>query len=93
MASTYAQIAVDDSADTIIAANTDRKKLILKNTGSDDVYIGDTNSVVDTDDNANGGYKIVSGDTFYLNDYTGIVWGICAGGESTTISVIEEELA
>lgn len=92
MSSTYNQVAMSTSAASIIAANTDRKQLILKNTGSEIVYIGNSASVVSTANNSNGGYPIGVGEEFHLNDYTGIVYGITSTGTST-ISVIEEELS
>ena len=93
MASTYNQVAMSDTAASIIAANSSRRKLILKNSGSSVVFIGNSASVVDTANNANGGYPIAVSATFYLNDYTGAVFGICASGETAEISVIEEVIA
>jgi|TARA_R100000501_G_C2597190_1_gene95353 hypothetical protein len=93
MASTYNQVAMGDTAAIVIASNTDRRKLILKNTGSNIVYIGNDNSVVDTANNANGGYPIAATETFYLNDYTGDIYGICASGLTSEISLIEEVIA
>jgi len=93
MASVYNQVAMADSAASIISSNTNRRKLILNNTGGSVVYIGNDNSVVDTANNANGGYPIGVGVTFYLNDYTGDIYGICASGDTSEISVIEEVIA
>jgi hypothetical protein len=93
MASVYNQVAMSDTAASIIASNTDRRKLILKNTGSKVVFIGNDASVVDTANNANGGYPIAANVIFYLNDYTGAVFGICASGDTSEISVIEEVIA
>ena len=90
MASTYNQVAMSDTAASIIASNTSRRKLILTNTGSDIVFIGNSSSVVDTANNANGGYPIIADETFYLNDYDGVVYGICASGLTSEISVLEE---
>ncbi len=92
MASTYNQVAMSQTAAIIIASNTNRKKLILRNTGTDTVFIGNTSSVVDTANNANGGYPIPTNSFFYLNDYTGDIYGICASGLTSTIMVIEEEV-
>ena len=93
MVSVFNQVAMTDSAVSIISSNADRRKLILKNTGTKVVFIGNDVSVVDTADNANGGYPIAATETFYLNDYTGAVFGICASGETSEISVIEEVIA
>ena len=92
MASTYDQVAMTTSAAIIIASNANRKKLVIKNTGSNIVYIGNDNSVVVTAANANGGYPIEVDETFYLNDYTGDVYGLTSTSTST-VSIIEEELA
>lgn len=92
MASTFDQVAMTATAALIIAANTDRKKLVLKNNGSI-VYIGSSSSVVDTANNANGGFPIESNEVFYLNDTTQAIYGICASGETSTLHIIEEELA
>ena len=93
MASTYNQVAMTDSAASIISSNINRRKLILKNTGSSVVFIGNDASVVDTANNANGGYPMQGTAFLYLNDYTGAVFGICASGETAEISVIEEVIA
>jgi len=92
MASTYNQVAMSDTAALIIASNTSRKKLILRNTGTQTVFIGNDASVVDTANNANGGYPIPTDSFFYLNDYTGNIYGICASGLNSTIMLIEEEV-
>ena len=92
MASTYNQVAMTAVAASIIASNTNRRKLILKNTGTDPIYIGDTSSVVDTADNANGGYKLEANKTIFFNEYTGVLYGICAAAETSTLSIIEEEI-
>jgi len=93
MASVFNQVAMTDSAASIIASNTGRRKLILKNTESSTVFIGNDASVVDTANNANGGYPLLGGETFLLNDYTGVIYGICASGETAEIAVIEEVIA
>jgi len=93
MASIYNQVSMSDTAASIISSNTNRKKIMLKNTGSSIVYIGNDSSVVDTTDNANGGFPIELTEVVYLNDYTGVIYGICASGETSTISVIEEEIS
>ena len=93
MTTTYDQVSMTTAAALIIASNANRKQLMIKNMGSDTVYIGDANTVVDTADNANGGYKITMDQILYLDDYTGDVYGICAGGETATIAYVEEDMS
>lgn len=81
------QISMSNSATTIIVANTDRKKLLLKNTGTSNVFIGSDNSIT-----ASNAFPILTGSTFNCNDYTGIYYGICDTGETSTIEFIEEDL-
>jgi len=90
---TYNQISMTDTAALIVASNTDRKKLMLKNIGTDNVYIGASASVVDTAANANGGYELLPNEVIYLSDYTGNYYGICSAAETSTIAFVEEDMA
>jgi len=93
MTSTYNQVSMSDTATSIISSNSNRKRLLIVNLGSDTVYIGNSSSVVDTADNANGGYPLKNLDEISLADYTGDIYGICASGETATVNVIEEVIA
>lgn len=85
---TVTQVSMTEVNAIIIASDTARKQLMLKNTGSNTVYIGKSASVSASTNNASGGYPIMVGETLYLHDYSGIVYGICGAGLSSTISVI-----
>ena len=82
------QVAITTSAGVIVASNANRKKLIIHNVGSDTIYIGDDGSI--TSSNA---FPILSGETFEINDYTGIIKGICASGETSTAAYIEQQVS
>ena len=82
------QVAMSDSEATIVALNVDRKKLIIHNIGDDTIYIGDDGSI--TDSNA---FPILSGETLEINDYTGIIKGVCASGETSTAAYIEQQVS
>ena len=86
MATTYAQTTVTSVATSILAAADSRRRLIFRNTGAVIIYIGEDNTVTTTK-----GYPIGVGQTFYLHDYKGAVYGIVAS-TSGTLSVIEERI-
>lgn len=85
--STYStnQATVDTAADLIIAANTARKRVTIKNPSSSGatVYIGLTSGVT-----TSTGHILDAGDSITLNN-TGAVYGIVAAG-SVTLSYLEE---
>ena len=68
MSSTYNQVSMTSTAAIIIASSTARYRLLLKNTGSNTVFIGKNSSVVDTANNANGGFPLKAGRTLSLSD-------------------------
>ena len=86
MATTYAQTTVTSAATSILVAADSRRRLIFRNTGTVIVYIGQDNTVT-----TSIGYPIGVGQTFYLNDYKGAVYGIVSS-TSGTLSVIEERI-
>lgn len=86
------QASMTSAAAIIIASNTSRKQLTLNNIGTKTVYIGKNASVVSSTNNANGGYPILASEIFYLHDYSGDIYGICDGADTSTIAVLEEAL-
>ncbi len=90
----YTQYTVTATFQQIIASNSNSKKRMLLNPGPNTLFIGSTTSVVPTPGSANGGYPIPASDMpFYLNDYTGILYGVCKTSETASIFIIEEELS
>lgn len=92
MASTFTQASMTSTAGLIIASNTSRYRLTLKNIGLKTVFVGPDSSIVVTANSANGGFPIKAGKTLVLSDYNGDVYGICASTETSTIAVIGEVL-
>lgn len=90
--STWTQVSITSTAGIIIASTTLRVQLILKNIGSYTVYLGKTSGVVDTADNAAGGYPILAGETLYLHDTSSDWYGICSAGQTSTIALYQEEI-
>ncbi len=80
------QIAISTTAITVVVASTERTNLVLKNTGTDIVYIGSDNSVT-----ASNGFPLDAGETYIDTDYAGIYYGICDTGDSSTIMFLEED--
>lgn len=80
-------IAMTDSAAQIIASNTDRKKLVLHNTGNDVVYVGSDGSITSAT-----AFPIYQGEKLDLSSYTGVVYGICASTETSNIEYLQEAL-
>jgi hypothetical protein len=77
------QVTATTSATLIVAANSSRKKLTLKNTGSITVYIGSNSSVLTTT-----GFPILAGETMDASDLLTNVYAICAS--TSTIMYIDE---
>lgn len=71
------QVSVTSAVTPIIAQNSARKGLIVKNAGSATIYIGDTNAVTTVT-----GYPLLPGDTlnFDIPNFIGPLWGVVATG-------------
>lgn len=76
-------VSVGTSATKIVDANSGRRKLILKNAGSTDVFIGDAS--VTTGD----GFPIKPNEEVDVSNYQGDWYGIVASG-SETVQYLEE---
>lgn len=84
---TITQVSMTESNAQIIASDASRKQLMIKNSGSNTVYIGNSASVSASTNNAAGGYPILAGETLYLHDYSGVVYGICGAGLTSSVAV------
>jgi len=67
-------ITVTTSATLIIATNTSRKSILIRNNGSATLFIGGNNSVT-----TSNGYRITGGQSMYIFE-TDEVYGIVASG-------------
>jgi hypothetical protein len=81
------QVAMTAAAALIIAANSDRIKITLKNTGANTVFVGDDASV--TKDN---GFPIGPNAILVDDSSTTAYYGICGTALTSTISVMEEDI-
>lgn len=81
------QVSVTTSATQIIAANANRRSLIIENSSGSSVFIADTNGVT-----TSNGFKMASPSAISFNrvddGYTGAVFGIVASG-SATVTYLE----
>jgi len=78
------QVTVDNTADQIKAANTSRKRIVIKNpTGGVAVFIGLTSGVT-----ASNGHRLDPGDAITLNT-TAAIYGITSAG-SAVVTYLEE---
>lgn len=79
---------ISDSATLILNSNDDRSSSIIRNIGSENIYIG--NSSVTT----SNGYKLIPGDILNQKDndnnlFSGAFYGICETGKTCDISILE----
>ena len=77
---TYGAVSVANTATLIKAANASRKSLFIQNLGSDNLYIGNDNSVT----TANAGAKIVPGAAMEFAFCTSAIYGISDGANIDT---------
>ena len=78
-------VNVGDTAALIISGNTDRKKMKMKNDGSNTVFLGsDTSVTIST------GFPLLTNEELLNNDYTGDWYGICDTSEDTDVMFFEE---
>jgi len=81
---TTGQVAVDSTADQIVAANTNRREMVLQNIGGNDAYCGKDSTVSTTT-----GFWLPVNATFIDDKYNGAYWCITASGVSTTVAYRE----
>jgi len=79
-------IVITDTATSLVSANSDRFQLTITNNGESTVYIGNDASVTDTN-----GFPIVSAGTYKDTAFLGQYYIICASGETSAVSYIEED--
>lgn len=86
MASTFAtgQVVVDNTARQIVAANTARRSLVVRNHGNVDAYIGNANTVTTLT-----GLLVKSGESLVLDKNTSAVFAIVAA-DNTTFGYLQE---
>jgi hypothetical protein len=72
------QVAIDTTADLILAGSASTRSVLIKNIGAQSVYIG-TSAVT----SANG-YKLAANAAVGI-DTEAAIYGICAAGESSTV--------
>lgn len=82
---THTNVTVDTSADLIVAANGNRKSVVIQNNGAVTVYLGKSNVAASS---TNQGYALAAGQTFVDNASTEAWHGITASS-SATLHVIE----
>lgn len=80
------QDTVNDSATILVGANTERRRIELENTGGNTAYIAGSNAVTVDD------YPLRPGERIDMSNYTGDIYAVCSTEESTTISVVGENL-
>ena len=80
------QASMTATAASIISSNSTRKSLVITNTGSNTIYLGDNSSVTDSN-----GYPLEAGGTLKDTSYSGTWYGICSSGETSTANYIEED--
>ncbi len=76
------KVSIADTSTEILDAEDDRTSMLLRNTGTEDVYIN-FGGTATTDD-----MPLESGDVLFCDDYTGAVNGIVASGTGE-VRVIE----
>jgi len=78
-------ITVTTSATSILSVNTSQKSRVLKNTGTETVFIGSDNSVTDAT-----GFPIEPSEELEIGDFNGTIYGIVTT-TSATIDYVEDE--
>jgi len=76
-------VSVDDTATPISEADASRASIVIYNAGASTVYIGSA-EVSDTE-----GFPLAAGATFSADTITGAIYGICASGADTDLTVME----
>lgn len=66
----YSGITIATTTTLIVAINTDRTSVLIRNNGSQTIYIGDS-SVTTTN-----GYKLNAGQSIYIKGTTAAIYGI-----------------
>ena len=77
------QVSVGTTATLVVASNTNRKSVIIRNQGTTDAYIGDSTVTTTT------GLLIKAGDAITLDRTTAAIYAIVASG-TTTFGYLEE---
>lgn len=79
-------VSITASVTQIIAANSSRKGLRIKNTGTNPLYIGFTNAVTTATS-----FQIIPSNTAYefQQNYQGDIYGFCAANRTTTAVATE----
>lgn len=76
----------------LLPANPRRLGFILTNSGVKDCYLGGPDVAEGSGPQAHGGIRLASGGTLdqgQMMGYTGPLWAITAGSDTTTVAVLE----
>ena len=84
----FTQQNITSTISQIIAGESNRKTLFIRNIGNNVAFIGGS-SVSHEANNNNGGYPISPGNTLVLNNYTGSLHSRTSTG-STTLNIVTE---
>ncbi len=76
------EISVSDTEIELISSNSNRKRILIRNIGSNLIYVSTANS--------SNNVKLPVGETIELKHYTGGLTFYCDSGLTSQISVIEE---
>ena len=79
------QVAMTEAAALIKAANPSRRSLVICNAGSNTFYIGETSGVT-----SSNGFPVFASSCITLDRSLSAVYGICAGGKTSTAAYLEE---
>lgn len=81
---TITSVAIDDSPSVLLIAAGVKDRLRLHNRGTDEVYLGNTSGVTSAT-----GFPLLAGQYLDLDGTSQAWYGICATGETCTVSVIK----
>ena len=87
MSMTNNQASITEAAGQVVAANANRIKVTLRNTGANTVYIGFDASVT-----SSNGFTLVANSSLTDSSSLASIYAICAAGKTSTISYVEEDL-
>ena len=77
------QVVVTAVATVLLAVNANRKGFCLYNNGAKDCFIGNSGVT------SVSGFLLTSGGTYTNDDFTGALYAICGGTDSTTVAVLD----
>lgn len=81
-------VTIGSDATSILSANTNQKKRVLKNNGSHTLYLGSDSSIT-----SSIGFPVAPGEEFAFNDYNGVLYGILnvTNSDTVNVQVLEDE--